>query len=45
MGGEVWDVKIDLGEGFSVMDYYDLMIMRWKSVMSNVLGTEADSAL
>ena len=44
-GDEVWDVGFDLGEGFLVMDYYDLMMLRREFVMSSVLGTEAGLAL
>ena len=44
VGGEVWDVRLDLGEGSLMIDYYDLMVLRWKSAMCDVLGTEPGSA-
>ena len=45
VGDKVWDVRLDLGEGILFMDYYDLMVLRWKSPMCDVLGTEPGSAL
>ena len=41
MGDEVWD---RLRRGIFDDDYYDLMMLRWEFVMSNVLGTEPGSA-
>ena len=37
--------KNRLGQGIVVDDCYDLMMLRWKPVMSNVLDTEPGSAL